>query len=181
MRLNWQHWHKALSPEECERITKLCRETAAFQSATVFKNNEYVPSNDIRETKVAWVKDPQLRQTCNDYFLEANRNAFNFIVDFLPDIQFAEYEKGCFYTWHHDINWDSSSLYDRKLSIIIQLSDPSTYEGGNFEFKELEQPQGFRDQGSVLVFPSYNVHRVTEVTEGVRNSIVCWMEGPRWR
>ena len=181
MRLNWQHWNKALSATQCEKITKLCYNIGTFKEATIFKDKEYVPSNDIRETQIAWVKDVELEQICKDYLLEANRNAFNFIVDFLPDIQFAEYSEGCFYDWHHDINWESSSLYDRKLSIVIQLSDPATYEGGDFQFKSLEQPQGFRDQGSILVFPSYNVHRITEVTGGIRNSIVCWMEGPRWR
>ena len=139
MRLNWQHWNKALSATQCEKITKLCYNIGTFKEATIFKDKEYVPSNDIRETQIAWVKDVELEQICKD------------------------------------------SLYDRKLSIIIQLSDPTTYEGGDFQFKELEQPQGFRDQGSILVFPSYNVHRITEVTGGTRNSIVCWMEGPRWR
>ena len=72
-------------------------------------------------------------------------------------------------------------MIDRKLSIIIQLTDENEYEGGNFEFKYIQTPESCRIQGSVLVFPSYNEHRVTEVTKGVRNSLVCWMEGPRWR
>ena len=91
------------------------------------------------------------------------------------------YKEGDFYEWHYDVNWEGTTLYDRKLSLVIQLSDEEDYEGGNFEFKDLEQPVGFRSQGSILVFPSYITHRVTEVTKGQRNSLVCWMEGPRWR
>lgn len=181
MRVNWQHWHKAVTPERCEEIKKLCYETGNFKEATIFKDGQYIPYNNVRETKIAWVADQSLRDLVSFYLLEANRNAFGFIVDYLPDIQFGEYSQGSFYNWHYDVNWEGTTLYDRKLSLVIQLSDEDDYEGGNFEFKDLEQPVGFRSQGSVLVFPSYITHRVTEVTKGQRNSLVCWMEGPRWR
>ena len=72
-------------------------------------------------------------------------------------------------------------MYDRKLSVVIQLSDPTTYQGGDFQFQDVETPVNFRTQGSILVFPSYLPHRVTEITDGVRYSLVDWLEGPRWR
>ncbi len=72
-------------------------------------------------------------------------------------------------------------MYDRKLSICIQLSNPDDYTGGEFEFKTLENPTGYKTQGSILVFPSYNEHQITEITSGTRYSLVGWMEGPRWR
>ena len=115
------------------------------------------------------------------YFKTANRSAFGFDIDYLPHSQYGEYTEGSFYNWHHDIDWKADSAYDRKLSIVIQLSDESDYEGGNFEFKEMGTPEGFRAQGSVLVFPSYLVHRVSEITKGTRRSLVNWIEGPRWR
>ena len=70
--------------------------------------------------------------------------------------------------------------YDRKLSVVVQLSNSNNYSGGQLEFKETEAPSQFSTQGSIIVFPSYLQHRVTEVTEGVRYSLVCWAEGPRW-
>ena len=72
-------------------------------------------------------------------------------------------------------------MYDRKLSVVVQLTDPSDYEGGIFEFKTVETPANFKTRGSILVFPSYLEHQVTEITEGTRYSLVCWAEGPRWR
>mgnify|MGYP003982873843 FL=1 len=181
MRQNWQFWHKGLSKEKCEEIRKLCYEEGDFQEATVFNDGEYKAESTVRQTKLAWIDSPELQKLVMDFFLEANRNAFGLAVDYIPAVQFGEYNVGSFYNWHHDINWENTSFSDRKLSIVIQLSDPTSYEGGDFEFLEIEQPQGFRDEGSVLVFPSYNTHRVTEVTKGTRNSLVCWMEGPRWR
>ena len=63
----------------------------------------------------------------------------------------------------------------------IQLSDGDDYEGGDFEMRGSTTPEGQRDRGSVIIFPSYLVHRVTPVSAGTRRSLVTWIEGPRWR
>jgi PKHD-type hydroxylase len=36
-------------------------------------------------------------------------------------------------------------------------------------------------KGSAIFFPSFAMHRVTPVTDGVRRSLVVWMEGPRFK
>ena len=183
MRTNWQYWKGVISKEQCEGIVETCYEKATFSDATVFSSaaNNYQPNLDIRSTKIGWIDTPEIKELVEYYLLEANRNAFAFDVDFVPPVQFGEYTEGSFYNWHHDVNWDGDTMYDRKLSIVIQLSDEHDYEGGDFQFKNIENPVGFREQGSILVFPSYNSHRVAEVTKGTRLSLVCWMEGPRWR
>lgn len=181
MRPLWQLWEGALSKEKCEEIISLCYDTVIFSDATIFSRDNYKPDHSIRNTKVGFIDNKNIYKILNDYILEANRAVFNFDVNYLPPIQFGEYSEGSFYTWHHDINWQADSMYDRKLSISVQLSDPSDYEGGDFEFQSIETPVKFRTQGSVLVFASHQVHRVTKVEKGVRNSLVGWMEGPRWR
>ena len=103
----------------------------------------------------------------------------------VADIQFTEYlatENG-HYNWHHDIDWQNNNGYDRKLSVTVQLSEPSEYEGGNFVFDEVDSPDSniLKQKGTVLVFPSYLRHRVEPVTKGVRRSLVSWFEGPSWR
>lgn len=147
-----------------------------MQSATTFGNQE-----GYRKTNVAWVEDKELSELAKHYILAANRNAFGVDVDYLPALQFGEYGEGGFYDWHHDINWENDTKYDRKLSIVIQLSDSNSYQGGDLEFREVEKPSAFRIQGSVIVFPSYLMHRVLPVTQGTRYSLVGWMEGPRWK
>ena len=89
--------------------------------------------------------------------------------------------QGSFYDWHYDVNWKGESAYDRKLSICVQLCNPSEYEGGNFEFDEVKTTADFRSKGTVLVFPSYLRHRVLPVTSGIRRSLVAWFVGPRWK
>jgi PKHD-type hydroxylase len=74
-------------------------------------------------------------------------------------------------------------MYDRKISIIIQLTDPSEYEGGEFEMDyQYEQPnkEDLKKKGTIIVFPSFIPHRVTELTKGTRKSLVAWVEGPKF-
>ena len=60
-------------------------------------------------------------------------------------------------------------------------------EGGNFEIKnpagqELKMPLGqLRKRGTVIIFPSFLQHRVTEVKRGVRHSLVQWYNGPEFK
>ena len=180
MRQNWQLWEGVLPKETCEKYLTACSHLT-LTSATVFKSKDYTPDESVRATQVAFVTNTEIQDTLKWYLDEGNRNAFNVDASYLPATQYGEYSKGSFYDWHYDVNWKGESAYDRKLSICVQLCNPSEYEGGNFEFKEVEQPTGFKTQGSILVFPSYLTHRVTEVTSGTRKSLVNWMEGPRWR
>lgn len=181
MRQNWQLWQGVLSPQRCEELQNLCSEICELQDGTVFSSTDYAPNKNIRDTKIGWIDHPEIKELMTHYMHEANKNAFNVDASYIPSVQYGEYSEGSFYTWHHDINWEGASLYDRKISLVIQLSDPNDYEGGNFEFKSIETPVNFKTQGSILAFLSYNEHRVTEVTKGTRKSLVTWAEGPRWR
>ena len=169
-----------VSPAQCDEITKQCYNTCKLADGTVF-NGEDTNTSTTRKTKVGWTEEPNLMAMSLFYLRLANRDAFGLDIDYMPPLQFGEYSEGSFYDWHYDVNWEHSGPYDRKLSFVLQLSDPNTYEGGNFEFKDIEQATRFREQGSVLIFPSYHTHRVTPVTKGKRNSLVGWIEGPRWK
>lgn len=181
MRNLWQLWDGVLSQEECKELVEISYSTGDFYEGTVFSDAEYKPDSSIRKTRVAFIDNSKIREIMLKYLQEANRNVFNYDANYLPPAQFGEYSEGSFYNYHHDIDWQSDSMYDRKLSICIQLSDPSEYEGGIFEFQFIESPVNFINQGSILVFPSHQTHRITEIKKGERHSLVGWMEGPRWR
>lgn len=76
----------------------------------------------------------------------------------------------------------------RKISMTLNLN-PGEYVGGNLKFdfgQHNEQGQfweasEFRDQGSMIVFPSFAPHCVTPVTAGVRYSLVLWCVGDPWK
>ena len=181
MRDQWRFWASGIDSEVCDRIIKECLEIAP-QEATVFSSGVKV-DDSIRKSTVRWVaKNTWIESLIMQYVTLANRY-FNIDIVEPFDIQFTEYreDQNGYYNWHHDIDWANEKMYDRKLSVVVQLTDPEEYDGGEFKFKSISQPEGFGKKGSVLIFPSYLEHCVTPVTKGTRHSLVTWIEGPRWR
>ena len=178
---NWQLFQSALRPEFCDEMISV------FQKKEAATGDTFNSKTDHRRSKVRWLHNEHMIQDMLlRYVNESNAVAFNVdIQQEMAEMQFTEYDASYLgkYDWHHDINWENSKNFDRKLSIVVQLSDPNTYKGGQFEFAEVESPKAedWGKQGSVLIFPSYLTHRVTEVTEGTRYSLVSWVRGPRWR
>jgi PKHD-type hydroxylase len=112
-------------------------------------------------------------------------NAQTFQYDlrgFSDNFQYAVYHgnSGGHYDWHIDMI--PLARGDRKLSISLQLSDPSHYEGCDLQFIAGDGVQTApRDRGTLIVFPSYIMHRVTPATAGTRKSLVVWAAGPKFR
>ena len=71
----------------------------------------------------------------------------------------------------------------RKLSVVIQLSNPEDYEGGNLQLLSEDGKKYFapRQRGTIIIFDSRTQHRVLKVTKGRRKSLVGWIVGPRWK
>ena len=68
----------------------------------------------------------------------------------------------------------------RKLSFSLQLTDGATYQGGDLIFGD-RLADGYRNQGSLVIFPSVSLHEVTPVFRGIRHTIVGWIHGPTLR
>lgn len=87
---------------------------------------------------------------------------------------YSEEDSGC-YDWH--VDWGSSTA-QRKLSIVVQLTEPSEYEGGDLEIMTSKTPEVVdRGLGRGVVFPSFVMHRVTPIIKGTRKSLVAWICG----
>ena len=67
----------------------------------------------------------------------------------------------------------------RKISMTLNLTESSNYEGGNLKFdlgphvkeNRFKVCDEIRPKGSVIIFPSFMYHCVTPVTSGTRYSI----------
>lgn len=185
----WQFWQGNLQDNIVEDIINTGEQYPVADPGLGFDGSTL--NNDLRSTEIRWI-NPVHSQ--NDYLTnilwyfarEANKNAFGFDVDYMPDIQYTKYtaEQNGKYDWHCDTFWANPTTYDRKISIVVQLSDSSDYEGGDFEL-DPQYPQlpvdEIRQKGSVIVFPSFITHRVTPVTKGERKSLVAWIQGPKFR
>lgn len=183
MRNNYWFYDSAISPEYCEKIIEHCKMMPS-EEGDIFMDDQFGKKSDLRKSTVRWVQDvPEITDVLWRYAWESNRMAYNFDINCIFEVQFTEYhgDENGFYTWHHDIDYTADVGYDRKISIVVQLSNPENYEGGDFQFRDLDAPENFKNRGSVLTFPSYLEHQVTPVTKGKRYSLVTWVEGPRWR
>lgn len=68
----------------------------------------------------------------------------------------------------------------RKLTMVVQLSDPSHYVGGDLEVAVAGPHWAAipRQAGLAAVFPAWTRHRVTRVERGERCSLAAWGYGP---
>ena len=114
--------------------------------------------------------------------IEANKS-FQFDIDFVTDsIHYVIYpENGGHLDWHMDVGY--MGVNRRKLAMTVQLSDPSEYEGGDFEiWFGGKRPQVVpRKKGDVIIFPTFLMHRVKPVTRGQRKCLVFWTGGRPFR
>ena len=168
---------------ECNAITNY-----KFQLQDAYVNMG-LKDVDIRRSKICWIDKNEyfwpVYQKILKYVAYANQTYYQFDITRLDEnIQFTEYHESYtgHYGWHFDVGPNSRSCI-RKLSIVVQLSNPDDYEGGDLEFSMdndsiLKAP---RSQGSIIIFPSYLRHRVTPVTKGTRRSLVTWISGPPFR
>lgn len=119
---------------------------------------------------------------------DANKAAFGFDIASVQNIQYLQYDskQQGKYDWHTDTFWVNPEipLYQRKISVVIQLSNPKEYKGGEFQIDDPEWKdfsEFSKSKGSVILFPSFLLHRVTPVTEGTRRSLVAWIDGLNFR
>ncbi len=93
-------------------------------------------------------------------------------------ILFSRYEKGMSYGTHVD----NALMGDREfwrsdVSFTLFLSSPSTYEGGELVIEGSDGDRTYKlEAGSMIVYPSSTLHRVEEVTAGVRLATVGWVQ-----
>lgn len=86
------------------------------------------------------------------------------------------------YDWHMDLSSDPLTS-TRKISYSILLNG-GQYEGGLLSFLVNQEPRTFCDQkkaGTMVIFPSYIMHSVSEVTSGTRYALVGWVHGNSFR
>ena len=94
------------------------------------------------------------------------------------------------YDWHMDVG--AHGVNKRKLAMTVQLSDPKDYDGGDLKFNLrgldsyredniLGPPPEFKQQGSIVIFPSFLWHKVEPITRGTRYSLVVWALGENWK
>lgn len=185
----WCYYKQMFSKEFCENLIKEVH-TLPSRQATLGVDGT-IPNNSVRKSIIRFIQRGDAR--FNELFdklwraaFDANNDFFNFHISKLDFIQVAEYDESYAgeYKEHHDVFWlNDDPFFHRKLSCIVQLSDHTTYEGGDFVITEAVHPfpEDIKLQGNVIFFPSMLRHKATPVTKGKRYSLAAWFDGPKWR
>lgn len=175
-------WDKGIPEELCDIAIKDMA-GMKFSDAKVGGFKDRIKNSVIRNSRVSFpLPNYWLEGIAYNYASYANRSAnWNYKIDWAEPIQLAKYEKDHHYDWHED--WGPLEIREdnmvRKLSVVILLSDPSEFKGGEFQFKNPYDTDITvkMSKGSVLVFPSYITHRVTPIISGTRYSAANWILG----
>ena len=189
-------WDGLFTDEELDKVKKYCRGLELVKGTTVGKDGEVETDNEARKSDIAWANAGDdnmwiferlawVTEKINDRFYEFNLNGFS-------AFQYTVYDgkKKQKYDYHMDTILGTDKPVDmpetRKLSMSLILSDPSEYEGGEFYIQSgsPEQEKLLKMEqlkGRILAFPSFMIHGVAPVTKGKRESVVVWVEGPKFK
>lgn len=142
---------------------------------------------------------------CNlgEHVAKVSNNNWGLDLHYINQVELLRYrgtesnnlkERGDHYDWHTDADifpdYNTPQMFvdcpkfQRKITIIIQLSHSDEYVGGDLQIANASGGnllEGYeevtRQLGTVIVFPSNLQHRVTPVESGERMSAVLWMNG----
>lgn len=182
-RYNWWYWDSVIPKKICTDAIKEA-EKSGFKSGKIggsLGDIEGTVNEEIRKNDVVWLPRMHVLECIlSHYAREANVSmGWDLDLSIVSDrVQIARYEDSEHYSFHNDILRFENGL-ERKMTAIMQLSAPEDYEGGELEV--MNEVVDHKMQGSIIVFPSFQFHRVKPVTKGVRYSAVCWISGPKFK
>jgi PKHD-type hydroxylase len=162
--------------EQCQQVIDIAQKGEAHEARVIAQGAQRKP--DIRSTEKYKVEDPEILNQLLNVFGE--HNVWDFCTywgtDSLPVVEVLHYEKGDFYRPHTD--WSPFNR-ERKLSMTVQLSGTTEYQGG--DVKLYDGPEAhtlYRKKGSATVWPSWTLHEVEPIISGERWALVAWLRGP---
>tara|TARA_B100000424_G_scaffold271351_1_gene273716 strand:- start:49 stop:1329 length:1281 start_codon:yes stop_codon:yes gene_type:complete len=173
----------ALTPEECDKIINTAKNDYATKASVGTSENS---KQDLKIRNVdnyfvflnddtRWIYNKIMHAVSL-----ANHEHFHYNISGIThELQLLHYRSDDgqgHYDWHVDVGDGSASC--RKISMSIMLSPEDKYKGGNLEVNDHGViKEASKEQGSIHMFPSYQLHRVTPVTEGERWVLVIWING----
>lgn len=172
-------FENAFTSEECEKIKEMFTDLHDGTVGHKEQTNEVIRKSLVQfidpSEKTSWIFERfyQFAIGCNEA-----RWRFQ-LSGFYEGIQLTQYDQnGSHYDWHIDSGNAEFSI--RKLSLILLLDDPQSYDGGELEFVGLREKVK-KKKGTLLLFPSYMGHKVHPVTGGMRHSAVAWISGEPYK
>jgi PKHD-type hydroxylase len=187
---SWAYWDGAFLENELQEIENICS-SKEIQNAKIMGTESQNETEKIRKSKVHFFEKNMTTEWIFEKFNIVisliNDRYYNYNLNGYKDFQYTEYhasENGK-YDWHMDMIHGNNNLRTtRKLSVVLCLSDPEKdFVGGEFQINTGNEENCetiFMKKGRMIFFPSYTIHRVKPVIQGIRKSIVIWVTGPKF-
>lgn len=169
-----------LNSNECREIILEAKE-AGMARSRVLRNGVEVQSR-ARTCTSAWLPQTPMNSWMYKKVIEAtaaiNSGNYGFEINGIQSLQVLRYEPLQRFGWHYDTYPDSG----RKITAVINLSDPSTYVGGGLRLLgDLFNKQYVREQGAGTWFPSCLHHCAKAPWWGERWVLVAWFLGGNFK
>jgi PKHD-type hydroxylase len=180
---------------DCDNISNYCS-TLNLSNGGLFTEDVY----NTRKAKTAFIEE---RNWVNEWIYDKfntligfyNDNVFGYDLTGYDYMQYTEYDPKGKHEFHMDLAFktrfadspinDRLNEHLRKMSVVLLLNEPEhDFKGGQFQFNLSEErlPEtATLKKGSVVLFPSFLLHRVLPVTEGLRKTLVLWCIGPKFK
>jgi hypothetical protein len=175
----WQY-PKVLNTEYCDSLIDLYG-TAATEDAGIGDNITGVINKKIRNVKKIMlpIHEGIGAHLIGNAFV-ANQQAWQFSVTECQQVEYLKYDESGRYKSHIDTFLTNPVSNSRKLTALAFLNDD--FEGGRF-YLQIADEKIYPEQskGTIIVFPSFLLHGVEDVTARTRHSVVCWILGPSFR
>jgi len=150
------------------------------------KGKEYKDYRYVDVIGLCENEDSDVYELIKNLFELSNDDNFNYDLDEdTIDVQLLKYKEGGQYNWHSDygISKNSKRGMTRKLSMSIQLSEESDYEGGELEWIDYSARHTYlpKFKGAGVVFDSRLPHKANPLKSGERFVLIAWASGPQLR
>ena len=181
---NYFYWTKCADEDIINKFIVM-GESLESSEALIGDSRNSAVNSSIRISQLSWIHKN-----------ESSMDLFSFITDKIDRInywhygmkltgveplQYTRYALNGHYNFHNDMTIRQDSI-QRKLSIVLALSDETDYKGGEFKLMPHGvNPNVFKfKKGDLIAFPSWIPHKVEPVTSGNRITVVAWACGPKF-
>lgn len=170
---------KLFSDAECDQILEECG-NIEISRADVLSDTENRRVLMARNCSAGWMDTTTENfKTYNKISVavnDLNSREWGFSLNEIEKLQYLEYRFGQFYMRHVDNGDDVVAT--RKLTAVLQLTDPSKYIGGGLSVDAMAGGgKATKERGSLIVFPSHLPHMAWPVLLGKRQVLVGWFRG----
>lgn len=165
------------TPEECKAILEKIL-------GIIEPEREYIPGEGGKNScryDILIDDFPEVYDRIYNFILEANRENFGFDEDFVlsEPVYLNEYKGAEYCGWHTDgFISDGPRYLHRKLTCVVQFTEPEEYTGGDFELFAYHQiKENIKPIGTAYIIPAFEWHQVTPILSGTRRSMIMFLEG----